>query len=144
MSLRCSAFIILIYQIKAGPSSKKRVKTQKHPDLSNQLKDQGDRPPAGQRIANVREWVEISENSRTISQLDSRSGLRIKDQAHVHVQGDRRQDQIEFRVFVSISYNLNGEHRSMNRSELIIMLTVLAVGVCIIILILLNGWRSPA
>jgi len=30
-------------------------------------------------------------------------------------------------------------YRSMNRSELIIMLTVLAVGVCIIIMILLNG-----
>lgn len=28
----------------------------------------------------------------------------------------------------------------MNRQELIIMLTVLAVGVCIIILILLNGF----
>ncbi len=30
----------------------------------------------------------------------------------------------------------------MNRQELIIMLTVLAVGVCIIILVLLNGLKG--
>lgn len=30
----------------------------------------------------------------------------------------------------------------MNRQELIIMLTVLAVGVCIIVLILLNGFGA--
>ena len=36
-------------------------------------------------------------------------------------------------------YNLEGGYTSMNRYELIIMLTILALGVCIIILILLCG-----
>lgn len=44
-----------------------------------------------------------------------------------------------FRASSFISYNLNGGYPGMNRQELIIMLTVLVVGVCIIILILLNG-----
>ena len=44
-----------------------------------------------------------------------------------------------FRVFDFILYNLMGGYAGMNRQELIIMLAVLAVGVCIIILILLNG-----
>ena len=44
-----------------------------------------------------------------------------------------------FRVVDFILYNLMGGYTGMNRQELIIMLTVLAVGVCIIILILLNG-----
>jgi hypothetical protein len=44
-----------------------------------------------------------------------------------------------FRLFRFILYNLEGGYMGMNRQELIIMLTVLAVGVCIIILILLNG-----
>ena len=44
-----------------------------------------------------------------------------------------------FRVVDFILYNLIGGYTGMNRQELIIMLTVLAVGVCIIVLILLNG-----
>ena len=43
-----------------------------------------------------------------------------------------------FRVSGFISYNLGGGYIGMNRQELIIMLTVLAVGVCIIVLILLK------
>ena len=43
-----------------------------------------------------------------------------------------------FRVSGFISYNLSGGYVGMNRQELIIMLTVVAVGVCIIILILVN------
>jgi len=46
--------------------------------------------------------------------------------------------QAAFRVLGFISYNLGGGYVGMNRQELIIMLTVLAVGVCIIVLILLN------
>jgi hypothetical protein len=44
-----------------------------------------------------------------------------------------------FRVVEFILYNLEGGYAGMNRQELIIMLAVLAVGVCIIVLILLNG-----
>ena len=45
---------------------------------------------------------------------------------------------IAFRVWGFILYNLSGGYVGMNRQELIIMLTVLAVGVCIIVLILAN------
>ncbi len=47
-----------------------------------------------------------------------------------------------FRTPDFILYILSGGYVGMNRQELIIMLTVLAVGVCIIILVLLNGFKA--
>ena len=44
-----------------------------------------------------------------------------------------------FFVACFIYYNLIGWFTAMNRSELIIMLTILAVGVCVIIIIILIG-----